>query len=490
MSKTANISPELNIKAPAGHPVMAENQAAIRERVEQYVADLRTGLGIAEKMKVRWEKQSPGHDTVEASVNGLPARLRYTTSTNLGLSPALFALAFCEDVLRNRALFITPEIMRNAASTAHSSFQKLEEKQQLRVAQILFAQGFGLQRLADYKPPANDEDKTPEVWAETCIGELEATSLTVIAHPSQIDPDENPLDFNRLIEGVDYFLDAGFKIKGVPFPKSRGEKRSDFAPDDLAFRINDLLFPIRKIEDVLTENQKFVSFLAANGAFFLNRGAVNFLLESLESANPNLLVLLRSRFDTDRITAILRNLAAEGISVRPLVRIFEIFISGGEDFFQQEPDKLVAPPLSETVHLTADEVAIKNGKLALSDADWSELVRINLKNATINRALPYFDEPFVLSSIVFEPPVLRKIARLESLPKGEQAELLWRIHRQIGENYLSPVGKIRAVVTSAAFRKKVSELIAFEFPEIPVFSFQECLPRIISRPDVAISLEE
>jgi flagellar biosynthesis component FlhA len=303
------------------------------------------------------------------------------------------------------------------------------------------------------------------------------------AHPSQIDPDEDPLDFNRLIESADYFVDAAFKVKGIPFPKIRGEKRADFAPDEMAFQINDLLFPTQKIGDAPGENLRFVNFLTNNGTFFLNRGSINFLLDTLETANPNLLALARTRFSADFITAVLRNLTAEGISMRPLVRILEILVSGGQDLYRQQTAVSEAPPLSETVHLVAGDK--RSEKLDLND--WSEFVRVNLKNAIINRALLHFEEPLALSCFYLENTLFEKIARFDSLAPDEKFQLLKSLHRQIGENPLTPSGKIRPFITSAAWRKKISDLIAFEFPDTPVFSLQECLPRIVARFDKMIA---
>jgi len=315
------------------------------------------------------------------------------------------------------------------------------------------------------------------------MGDLEAVQFIMHAHPGQVDPDDNPHDFNRLIESADYFADAAFKIKGIPLPKMRSERREDFAPDEMAFQINDLLFPTRIIGDIAAENLRFVNFLTGNGALFLNRGSVNFLLDSLEPANPNLLALVRSRFTTDFITSVLRHLAGENISIRPLVRILEILFSGGQDAYRQQVGISEAPPLSEIVHLVASDKRPEHLELT----DWAELVRINLKNAIINRALPHFEEPQAISCFYLENSLLEKIARFEALPPAEQTLLRQTLHRQIADGYLTPAGKIRPLITSAAWRKKISDLIAFEFPDTPVFSLQECLPRIVARFDKIIS---
>ncbi len=482
MSKTASISIVINIRVPAGHTIVAENQAAAREKVGKYVADLLAGLGVPGSSQINWEKQAAGTKTVKVVINEKTARLRHTTTHSLDILPADFCTALCEDILRNRALFVTSALIRHVAEKSDPSFRQFEEKNQERMVHTLLAQGFGLQRIEQYIPPKDSEDKSPDAWAEACFGDLESARFVMFAHTSQIEPDDNPTDFNRLIEGADYFVDAAFKVKGVPFPKMRGEKRSDFAPDEIAFQINDLLFPTRKIADVQTENVRFVNFLTGNSAFFLNRGTVLFLLDSLELANPNLLALAKSRFSTDFIAAVLRHLAAEGISIRPLVRILEILISGGQDVFLQEPSTSVAPPLSETIHLTAT----KKKPEELEVSDWAELVRLNLKNAIINRALPHFDEPFVLNCLFLDVGFLEKIARFDTLSEVEQTDLRETMHRQIGEHYLTAVGKIRPIITSAAWRKKISELIAFEFPDTPVLSLQECLPRVIAKFDKVI----
>lgn len=483
MPDIAKISTLLDIRYPAEQPLWAENHAAIRQKVEDYLPQLLAGLKVPGIAKVNWAKQPKGNETLEVSIHGTPARLRFVISANFNASVEEYVYALCEDISRNRALFVTPALVHHVMGKNAPPSQPFDEKGWERIVQILFAQGFGLQRIEQYAPPADSQDNTPETWAEACIGDLEATQLVLHGHPGQIDPDDNPEDFNRLIEGTDFFVDAAFKVKGIPFPKIKGEKQKNFAPGEIALQINDLRFPLRQIGDVQTENLRFVNFLTSNGACFLNRGSVNFLLDSLEPANPNLLALVRTRFGTDFIVAVLRNLAAEGISVRPLVRILEILISGGQDLFRQQPEVSVAPPLSETIHLVVEDKTPEQIDLA----DWSELVRMNLKNAIINRALPHFDEPLVLSCFFLDNVFLEKIAHLDSLGTAEKVELRDNLCRKIAQNYFTPAGKIRPIISSTGWRKKISELIAFEFPDTPVFSLQECLPRIIAKFDLLLT---
>jgi flagellar biosynthesis component FlhA len=182
--------------------------------------------------------------------------------------------------------------------------------------------------------------------------------------------------------------------------------------------------------------------------------------------------------------AILRNLAAESISIRPLVRILEILVSGGQDTYRQDPSVSEAPPLSETVHLIDTDKRPEH----LTIGEWSEFVRVNLKNAIINRALTHFENSQVLSCFYLENALLESVLRFDALTPSEQDALRKILHRQIAENYLTPAGKIRPLITSAAWRRKVSDLIAFEFPETPVFSLQECLPRIVAHFDKMIAV--
>lgn len=483
MAKTVEIINTINIGAPSGHTIWAESQAATREKAGKYIVELLAGLGVPGTPAVHWEKQPTGSTTVGVTINDKPARLRHTTTNSLGIAPAEFLVALCEDILRNRVLFVTPALVSYATEQAHETFRNFDEKSRVQIVRTLFEQGFGLQRLREFQPSPDATLKSPEAWAETCIGHLEAPQFVMYAHPGQIDPDDNPHDFNRLIEGADYFVDAAFKIKGIPFPKIKAEKRSDFASNEVAFRINDLLFPTRTMGEVTAENLQFVNFLTRYGALVLNRGVVDFLLDSVESVNPNLLALVRSRFSTDFITTILRNLAAENISIRPLVRILEILVGGGQDVYRQDIGVSEAPPLSEIVHLVAGD---KNPE-ALDMTDWSELVRVNLKNAIINKAILHFEDTQTLRCYYFDNSLLEKITRFEALSTTEQASLRDTIHAQVAENYLTPAGKIRPVITSAAWRKKISDLISFEFPDTPVFSLQECLPRIIVQFDKMIS---
>lgn len=483
MSDTAATPIVVDIHAPSGHTIMAGSQTAVREGVKNYLTGMLSGLGIPVAPELHWQTRPPGDNSVGAVINGQAARLRHSTTHSQGAKPADFALALCEDLLRNRHLLINDELVARATRLAPPSFGQFVEKDRFRILQCLFEQGFGLDRLADFVPEEGASPQTPEAWVETCIAPLQATQFLMYAHASQIDPDGDPYDFNRLVEGADYFVDVAFKIKGVPFPKMRCVKRADFAPDELAFQLNDLIFPVRRMADVNTENLRFVNFLTSNGALFLNRGSVGMLLDSLEAANPNLLALARSRFSVDFITTILRHLVAENISIRPLVRILEILVSGGQDLYRQQTGISEAPPLSEIVHLVADE----KQPAQLDLADWSELVRINLKNAIINRALPHFEAPNTLSCFYLDNALQEKIARFDTFDADRQQAIRQTLHRHIAENALTPAGKIRPLISAAAARRRLTSLIAFEFPEIPVFSLQECLPRIVARYDVMIA---
>lgn len=476
--KSANdISINLHLLLPAEHPFWSEKSG--REIAERYVADLLAALGVPGSAEFSWEKQPQDSKIAEVFIDDAPARLRFSTSNSLEIASEQFQIALCEDILRNRALFLTPKVIGHAASQARSTFRRFDEKNQLRIAQILFAQGFSLQRIASFEAT----ESAPETWAEACIGALEATRLVMLAPASQIDPDDDPHDLNRLIESASYFVDAAFRIKGVPVPKLVGEKKTDLAEDEMAFQVNDLLFPTRKIGDVQMENVQFVNFLTSNSACFLNRGSVNFLLDSLEAPHPNLLTLTRSRFSIDFIVSVLRHLATENISIRSLTRILEIIASGGRDIYHQQPGLTELAPLSETVHLAVPNKTLEQ----LDAADWAEFVRLNLKNAIVNRALPHFENATEMSCFFLENNALEKIAAFDLLAFEEQAALSKALHEQIGKNYFTPGGKIRPIVAPAAFRKKISELIAFEFPETPVFSVQECLPQIVARFDVGIS---
>ncbi|MCW5924997.1 MAG: FHIPEP family type III secretion protein [Saprospiraceae bacterium] len=479
MSHTSNIGIEINIRVPEGHPLAEEGQPLAWSQLSQYATALFQHLGVPGVVVVVREKQPPSFKKIEVAINGKIARLRHTTAHSLHDSLTAQVVALCDDLLSNRRLLITPDLVEAVAEKAHPSFRRFDANGQERIVQVLLAQGFGLQHLERFSP---SETNTPEAWAEACIGDLEAVRFAMHAHPSQIDPDDNPHDFNRLVESADYFVDAAFKIKGIPFPKIRGEKRTDFAPNEMAFQINDLLFPTRPIGDMATENLQFVNFLTRHGALFLNRGSVNFLLDSLEAANPNLLALARTRFSTDFITTILRHLAVESISIRPLVRILEVLVSGGQDAYRQGLSASEAPSLSETVHLIDSDKRLEH----LSLSEWAELVRVNLKNAIINRASAHFEEHQTLSCFYLENDLLQRVLRFDELDDGEQATLRERVCAQIAQNYHTPAGKIRPIITAAAWRKRISDLIAFEFPETSVFSLQECLPRIVARFEVML----
>jgi hypothetical protein len=442
--------------------------------VERYWDAFARGLGLPGPYRVAWTLSDKREEEVSMRINGKNARLRYEATHP---PPDVFfrtlSGSLCEGLLFNRALFVTPELARFAKARANEAYKKFNLREQQIVLSTLFGRGFGLQWIE--KEGVVSSDDTAESWAESCMADLEAARFCMIAHPGQIEPDEDPNDFNRLIEGAAHLIEVAFTTKGLPIPKLRTIADKNMLPDEVVFQINDLLFPAMPLLDINSQFFNFGKFLADHGHLFINRGATDYLLDALEPSNPNLLALIRALFKTDLVTGILRRLAAEGFSIRPLVRILEIMM-GGREFFRQPPGKIVAPPLSESVFFLPEGAASSGQDVLL----WAELVRMNLKNAVINRALPHFDTPFTMNCFSLETAFLERLYRAEGLPEDERTALLQHLHRQIAQNRETETGKIRPVLTLAAYRPFVREWIAREFPDTPVFSTQECLPRVVA----------
>ncbi len=452
-------------------------EAIIQKQADEYAALLCQGLGIPAEIssKVNVKKEATDH-WFELRIGGQSARVRYSQ----GLPEQFFktlpiGAGILEDICRNRSLLATSEVVAYAAHHATDYFQQASTEHQAEIVSHLFHLGFGLGHLKQFSSvPTNTSEAL--ALAENCIGGLEATSIRMYACAAEIDPDDDPNDFNRLVEALELATNETFKQIGIPVPAIKTEVRENLEPGHFYFRLNDLFLPKRNVEGVQAQFVYLVSLLKEFGYCFINQGSVHFLLESLEPTSPNLLSVFRAKFSTDQLVFILRQLLEERLAIRALVRILEIMV-GGDDTYVVPTKKWFPTPISENVVFLGEAKELKD----LSTAEWSDFVRMYYKAGLRNLSQNFIQaaNPNMVKTAM-GLNLHEYCQRLKAAEGTHRTEIRFELHQQL-TNLVhqsmeqNPQGWSFCINTLAPYRSVLQEAIRYEFPEIAVFSNQELL---------------
>jgi len=446
----------------------------IKEQATDYTILLCKGLGISTKVTVKVEISKDETDQwFGLRIGGQAARVRYLNGLPNHFQNILpLGTGICEEICRNRTLFVTPEVLEFAATIAHERFQQFTPPDQHTIVSSLFHLGFGLERLKQFSGALEDQ-ANPLAFVENCLADLEITSVCMFACAAEIEPDDDPYDFNRLVEALQDATNESFKQTGIPFPAVKTEIQQDLESGHIFFRFNDLFLPKRKLEGVQAQYAYLISQFKEYGYFFINRGSVLFLLESLETANPNLLAIFRAKFTTDTLVQVLRQLAQERLSIRTLVRILEIMV-GGDDTYVVPIKKWFPTPITENILFLGEEKPWAE----LTASDWADFVRMYYKSGLRNLALNHGDstDPSLVKSALAVN--LHDFCKNLKVSKGvERATHLRNLHKKLAEMIpedFDPQNERWFCINAlSSYRRILQEAIQYEFPEVAVFSNQE-----------------
>jgi hypothetical protein len=191
---------------------------------------------------------------------------------------------------------------------------------------------------------------------------------------------------------------------------------------------------------------------------------------------PKLVTVVKEKLNPALLTSILRVLAAEGISLRNYKRIFEAVL----DF-----DYVVVPAPTQSIILD-DRLPIDRPP----SAEWlaeplniAQFIRTRMPNEI---SAKYTEGWNSLSVFTIAPEVEAllepRVHGGEPLQPETVQQVLSIIRRKIGADFRQH--RYTPIMTSAELRPYLRELLAPEFPHLPVLAFQEL------RPDVAVSVIE
>jgi type III secretion protein V len=200
---------------------------------------------------------------------------------------------------------------------------------------------------------------------------------------------------------------------------------------------------------------------------------------------PALVKAARSTVSTEQITAVLRNLLAEGVSVRNLRLILERLTD-----YQLRKDA--------GSHLVLDETptSMDPGDAASGNnlGDLTEFVRAGMKreisgkfSRETNTLVVYLLDRNI-EELVSRNHSANSDAKLNSsLDQELQDKVLQSIRQEM--TYLPPTAQLPLILTTSGRRAAVRKIIAHEFPRLGVVAYPELMPDLNVMPVARISLE-
>ncbi|MBL7825676.1 MAG: hypothetical protein JNJ57_03525 [Saprospiraceae bacterium] len=473
--KKSNIQIEVTI--PSTLSLALERlPSVVEDQINTYVPQLLKGLQIEGVITTDVQIHTdPAEEWIELKINGLKARTRFYIGLKEEFTRVLpLGAAICDEIARNRILLAaTPGVLAQARALAHESYAQFSEQDQQKIVQQLFHLGFGIERLKD---AIADEAalKNWDSFVEKCIGDLDATQISMFACKQDLADDDNPNDFNRLVETLQWATEEIFITQGIPAPGIQ-KMEAPLQPGNYYFRFNDLILPARNFADVREGYQYLNTLLQSLGFFFINRESVEFLLSTLETDNPNLLRIFKEKYSTDYLVKVLRQLVYEKISIRGLVRILEIMVIV-DDAYEVPPDTWFPTPSTENVSFSGPN-ALADHTLEQRIDGFRLYYKSGLRNLTLKFTSPTSPSMVRAAMALKVHDFCRDLqaaqkngdekAEAAVLKKFRQQIAYWAkdtIHRQMPWFLIN---------TISSYRNLIQQAIYMEFPDVLVFTNQE-----------------
>ena len=193
--------------------------------------------------------------------------------------------------------------------------------------------------------------------------------------------------------------------------------------------------------------------LRGRSVCFVHRGSVETMLEQLSQAFPALVAAARGRYRVEEITGVLRDLAAEGVSVRNLRLILENLL---------DYDRI---PADGSGYIVFDDRLVSRSTGA---ASLTSFVRTGLKSYLSYKFAPARNLPVYLLGSEIE----KAISGGEGAPAMEEEALLATMRRGI---HIPDASTPPVLLTTTEMRPVVREMISAEFPWLSVVAFEELL---------------
>jgi type III secretion protein V len=228
--------------------------------------------------------------------------------------------------------------------------------------------------------------------------------------------------------------------------------------------------------------------LRKNGGCFVHRRFTETQLQQLNSSVPALVKAAQSAVSPEKITAVLRDLAAEEVSVQNLRLILERLTD-----YQLRNDAGSRLVLDDTA------TAVESGKAETRNAapeddltQLTEFVRAGMKrqisgkySRETNTIVTYLLDHEIEESLSRSGSVASDAKSNPSLEKEQQDKTLEAIRRETSS--LPPTAQLPLILTTSDVRVPLRKVIAQEFPRLFVVAYQELMPGLNVMPVARIS---
>jgi flagellar biosynthesis component FlhA len=217
------------------------------------------------------------------------------------------------------------------------------------------------------------------------------------------------------------------------------------------------------------------STLRANAALFLDRDVVDSYLGELESSFPKLVAVARAHIPPPLMTQTLRLLLAEELSIRDLHQILQSMID-----FHLDDSKYDIIDIDLIAHGVPDDKWMSDPVYLTSFVRTKRKRYITYKYGRGRNTLGvYLLEPGV-EGLLANPLMMTTEAFLAGLDPHGRDQILAAVEAGIGG--LPTTAQTPVVLTTSSVRPIFRELIAQEFPDVAVISYQELQPDIDVEP--------
>ena len=193
--------------------------------------------------------------------------------------------------------------------------------------------------------------------------------------------------------------------------------------------------------------------LRGRSGCFVHRGSVETMLEQLSQVFPALVAAARGRYRMEEITGVLRDLAAEGVSVRNLRLILETLL---------DYDRI---PADASGYIVFDDRLVSRSTGA---ASLTSFVRTGLKSYLSSKYAPARNlQVYILGS-----EIEKAISGGEGAAAMEDEALLATMRREI---LIPDASTPPVLLTTTEMRPVVRQMISAEYPWLSVVAIEELL---------------
>jgi hypothetical protein len=222
--------------------------------------------------------------------------------------------------------------------------------------------------------------------------------------------------------------------------------------------------------------------LRANARAFCTTDTLEFALERLQQAFPDLVAAAVGRFDIEDLTRVCRALLAEELSIRDLRSLLEAMLEVQGTTTASNADYIVFGPKVGRVVPAREALPAT----ALGTEQLVEVVRMSRRRYISHK---YTRGQNTLLVYLLDPDIEKILysAAADDLPPETRASILAALREELDSGH--GAGARPVVLTTVDVRHRMRRLIEHEFPHLAVLSFQELSPDMNIQPIARVSLD-